>query len=211
MKNRIIPANRVFQIQILHQLYSESVDLKKLSQLVKQDASLTYRLLRLANSPVCAMRQQVRSIHAALVAVGLVTFRRIATLAITSELGAGQPQEILRTAIVRARFCELAAELCAMNSSEQYLLGMLSLLPAMMRVSMEELTPALPLREEIRQALEGKLNLERRPLQWLEHHENGDWDACDKGLELLNLDRNKVAACYAEALLWAENTFQSTE
>ena len=74
------------------------------------------------------------------------------------------PPEILRMAFVRGRFCELAAGLCGLDPTEQYLLGLLSLLPAMLRMPMEELTPALPLREEIRRALEGEPNAERRLL-----------------------------------------------
>jgi hypothetical protein len=86
---------------------------KQLTQLVKRDASLTYRLLRLVNSPMCAVRQEVNSIQSALLAVGEDAFRRIATLAITSELNGNQPAEILRMAFVRGRFCELAAPACA--------------------------------------------------------------------------------------------------
>ena len=91
-------------------MQGDSIDLRKLTRLVKRDASLTYRLLRLVNSPICAMRQEVRSIESALLVVGEQTFRRIATLAITSELGADQPAEILRMAFLRGRFCELARQ-----------------------------------------------------------------------------------------------------
>ncbi len=64
-------------------------------------------------------------------------------------------------AFVRGRFCELAARFCSLDPTEQYLLGMLSLLPAMLQLPMDELTPALPLREEIRRALQGEANSER--------------------------------------------------
>ena len=102
------------------------------------------------------------SVQAALMAVGEDTFRRIAVLAITSEFNSGQPPELLRMAFVRGKFCEFAAGLCALDSTEQYLLGMLSLLPAMLQVPIEELTPALALRDEIRRALEGKPDSERK-------------------------------------------------
>ena len=171
--------------------------MRKLTALLKRDASLTYRLLRLVNSPMCAMRQEVRSIQAALLAVGEDTFRRIAMLAIASELNAGQPAEILRMAFVRGRFCELAAGLCALDPTEQYLLGMLSLLPAMMRLPMEELAPALPLREEIREALLGKANPERILLEWLESHEYADWEACDAIAQADGLGPEDLARCYA--------------
>lgn len=209
IENRKMPANRFSQIEILQLLRADSIELRKLAQLVKRDASLTYRLLRLVNSPMCAVRQEVNSIQSALLAIGEATFRRILTLAITSELCSDQPPEVLRMAFVRGRFCELAAALCELDPTEQYLLGMLSLLPAMLRLPMEELTPALPLRQEIRLALEGAANPERRLLQWLECHEYGDWVACDAVIEATGLNEAHVVDCYAQAVEWAEEAIRS--
>jgi EAL and modified HD-GYP domain-containing signal transduction protein len=209
MENRKIPANRISHIEILQALQSDVVDLRKLTRLLKRDASLTYRLLRLVNSPMCAIRQEVRSIQAALLAVGEDAFRRIATLAIASELNSGQPTEILRMAFVRARFCEMASAGCALDPTEQYLLGMLSLLPAMMRLPMEVLAPELPLRDEIREALQGVSNPERILLQWLEFHERGEWAECDAITQQNGLNEDELVASYAEALMWAESALQS--
>jgi EAL and modified HD-GYP domain-containing signal transduction protein len=209
MENRKIPANRISHIEIMQALRSDVVDLRKLTRLLKCDASLTYRLLRLVNSPMCAIRQEVRSIHAALLAVGEDAFRRIATLAIASELNSGQPTEILRMAFVRARFCEMASASCALDPTEQYLLGMLSLLPAMMRLPMELLAPELPLRDEIREALMGASNPERILLQWLEFHERGEWAECDAITQQNGLNEDELVASYAEALMWAESALQS--
>jgi len=89
---------------MLKLLQQDPLDLPQLSQLVKRDTSLTYRFLRLVNSPMCAMRQKVTSIMSALLVVGDDAVRRIITLAITSELNANQPLEILRMAFIRADF-----------------------------------------------------------------------------------------------------------
>jgi EAL and modified HD-GYP domain-containing signal transduction protein len=209
LANRKVPANRLSHIEILQLLRDDSIELQKLTQLVKRDASITYRLLRLVNSPMCAIRQEVSSIQAALLAVGEETFRRIATLAITSELCSDQPVELLRMAFVRGRFCELAAVLCALDPTEQYLLGMLSLLPAMLRMPMEELTPALPLRNEIRRALEGEANSQRSLLHWVECHEHGDWANCGAVAQARGLNEDEAAVCFAEAATWAEEALRS--
>jgi EAL and modified HD-GYP domain-containing signal transduction protein len=208
MENRKVPSNRLSHVEILQLLRRDSFDWKKLTKLVKRDASLTYRLLRLVNSPMCAVRQEVSSIQSALLAVGEEAFRRIATLAITSELSCNQPAEILRMAIVRGRFCELGAGLCGLDATEQYLMGLLSLLPAMLRLPMVELTPALPLRNEIRRALEGAATPERRLLAWLEFHERGDWAACDGVDQAYGLNQDELMKCYAEAMLWAEQALK---
>ena len=205
IRNRSVPANRLSHVEILRLLHQDSIDLRLLTRLVKRDASLTYRLLRLINSPLCAVRQEVSSVQGALIAVGESTFRRIATLAITSEMNADQPAEVLRMAFVRGRFCELASRFCGLNATEQYLLGLLSLVPAMLRLPMEELAPTLALREEIRKALTGADLPESSLLAWLVRHENADWAGCDAIAQARDLDRKDLLACYAEAVVWAES------
>jgi EAL and modified HD-GYP domain-containing signal transduction protein len=204
MTTRKVPANRLMQVEILLLLEDETVDLDRLTDLVKQDASLTYRLLRLVNSPMCAVRQEVNSIHSALLAVGEETFRRMATVAITSEMNVGQPLELLRMAFVRGRFCELAARTCGLDSTEQYLLGLLSLLPAMLRAPMKELAPTMPLREEIRRALMGEEIAERSLLAWLERYELGDWAGCGEIASAKEFEEDGLLCSYQEAVAWTE-------
>jgi len=214
LSNRKVPTNRLFHFEILQQLYREQVDMKKLAQLVMRDAALTYRLLRFVNSPLYAVRTEVRSVESALLLVGADNFRRIATLAILSEQNTGQPPEVLNMAFVRALFCELAASQCALDPSEQYLLGLFSLLPAMLQVPMEELVPHLPLRDQIRRALLGSAVPERCLLHWLECHEQGDWAARDaviesNGLLALGLNEAQLELCYAAAVAGAEVSMRS--
>jgi len=208
--NRKIPANRLLHFEILQLLQSGDIDLQKAALLMKRTASLTYRLLRLVNSSAYAIRKQINSIPEALLVVGEDAFRRIVTLAIASDLNGEQPLEILRMAFLRARFCELASQRCGLNPGEQYLLGMFSMLPAMMMLPIEDLTPALPLRQEIQAALKGEPNAERLLLEWLEHHEQGDWAACDTLVESNGLTEEEMIGFYRSALPWASAALGST-
>jgi len=150
------------------------------------------------------MQQEVHSVQAALLAVGEETFRRMATVAITSEMNLGQPLEFLRMAFVRGRFCELAARACGLDGTEQYLLGLMSLLPAMLRAPMKELAPTMPLREEIRRALMGEEIAERSLLTWLERYELGDWAGCGEIASTNELEEGALLCCYQEAVAWTE-------
>jgi c-di-GMP-related signal transduction protein len=208
LRGRKIPPNRLSQMQILKELKKNPLDLSSLSEILKRDASVTYRLLRLINSPVCGMQQEVSSILSALLAVGDEVFRRVAMLAIASELNAGRPPELLRMALVRGRFCELAAARCSLDPAEQFLLGLLSLVSAMTGTPMERLTPLLPLRPAIREALEGAETRERSLLEWVVRHERGDWTGCHEVASACNLDGEAAAQSYAQALLWAEQALQ---
>jgi c-di-GMP phosphodiesterase len=208
-KTRAVPANRFLNFELLRLLNHGQFDLKKIGELVQRDPALTLRLLRLVNSPFCAVRQEVRSIESALMLVGEEVFRRVATLAILGELNTGRPAEILHMALLRARFCGVASELCGLESAEQYLLGLLSLLPAMLGLPMEALTPSLPLRPEIRDALEGALGPDRTLLAWLEFHEHGNWSASDAVANSSHLHANQLMRCYADAADWARTTVLS--
>jgi EAL and modified HD-GYP domain-containing signal transduction protein len=214
LKKHKVPASRLFHFEIVKLLHHEPIDVRKVSQLVMRDASLTFRLLRLVNSPVCAIQQEVRSIEAAILVIGEDTFRRIVSLAVLSELNSDRPPEILQMALLRARFCELAAPMFGLAPAEQYLLGLLSLVPAMLCLPMEDLIPTLPLRDRICEALQGNLNQERRLLSWLEFHEQGDWAACDAIVQANRPGEHRpmpdqLLQFYAYAVTWAEAALRS--
>jgi EAL and modified HD-GYP domain-containing signal transduction protein len=209
LESHRIPGNRLVHLEILEGLQKEPVDLNRMSQLVMCDASLTYRLLRLVNSPLFAMRQEVTSIQSALILVGDVTFRRIAMLAIASDFNTSQPEEILRMAFERARFCELTASICKLDPSEQFLIGMVSLFPAMLRILMEDLVRSLPLREEARDALLGRDNPEGILLHWIACHEHGNWKECDAIVRSCGLSHEQFMRCHSEAVAWAEVALKS--
>lgn len=197
-----IPSSKLFHIELLQQLRSDPLNLKKIEPLVKRDTGLVYRLLKLVNSPLCAIRQEIHSIESAIITLGETTFRRIAMLAVLSELNAGQPAEILHMVQVRARFCELAAASCGLDPEEQYLLGMLSLLPAMLRRPMDDLAGELPLRLGIRKALLGEPVLERSLLTWLEAHERNEMSQAYAVADLHGLNAQKLEQFYVDALMW---------
>lgn len=208
-RNRRPPANQMLRIEILKALQQNPLDLNKVSQLVKRDSPLTYQLLRLANSPLWALRQPVESIHAALLAVGDDAFRRIATMAIATEFNGDQPPELLCMAMIRGRFCEMAGAARGLEPFGQYLLGLLSLLPAMQGQPMSELAPALAVTTEIRDALVGTKNPERALLGWLEQLESGNWAGCDAAALAEGLDQRKLVKDYVEAVAWAEAALHS--
>jgi EAL and modified HD-GYP domain-containing signal transduction protein len=209
MKNRRPPVNQMLRLDILKALQQHPLDMHKVSQLVRRDGPLTYQLLRLVNSPVWGMRQNVESIEVALVAVGENAFRRIATLAIASEFNGDQPAELLCMAMLRGRICEVTAPNRGVDPFGQYLLGLLSMLPAMQGQPMSEVAPTLPLADEIREALLGKRNCERAMLSWLENFERGDWAGCDAAAEAVELDQQALARVYVDAVAWTEKALHS--
>jgi len=156
-----------------------------------------------------ATRNVVSSIRDALLFVGDEMFRRVAMLAIACELKGNKPSELLRMAFLRGRFCELASSITGQDPTEQYLLGILSLLPAMMNVPMESVVKALPLRNHLREALLGQKNVERAVLDLLICYESANWGSCDDLAGAACLHIESLPQLYAEAVLWAETNINA--
>lgn len=198
--NGKLPTGHAHQFEILRELFKDPLDLKALCPLVSCDPSFVYRVLRFVNSPICAMRSPITSIESAILILGDAMFRRMATLAIQCTLSQNQSPELLRMTLLRARFCAHAAPLCGLDPEEMYLLGMLSLLPAMLQASMDTILHGLPLRAEIRDALLGIQVRERCLLSWLEDLETSNIPGCESTAEAYGLDSHQLAEAYMDAL-----------
>ena len=112
--------------------------------------------------------------------------------------------EVLRVAMQRARFCEQAATLCGQIASEQYLIGLVSMFPAMLRTDMESVIKMLPLRERASAVLRGKHTAESVLLEWIASHEQGAWDRCEEIVREAGLSRDQLVQRHSDAVAWAD-------
>ncbi|MGC9158700.1 MAG: HDOD domain-containing protein, partial [Terracidiphilus sp.] len=195
--------------EMLKVLQQRPLDIARTAELVKRDGPLVYQVLRLANSPLWGLADEVKSIERALLAIGDERFRRVATTAIAAEFNGGQPPELLCMATIRARFCEQAGQRRGMDGFTQYLLGLLSLLPAMQGQSMADLVASLPLSGALREALLGEPNAERVLLTWLEFQEQARWEDGDLWAQQHGLDPDALDRLYTDSVAWSEATLHA--
>ena len=106
---RGIAANRLAMLQIVAALNDPAVELSDVEALIARDVALSLRLLRYVNSAFFGLRGEVRSIGQALALLGIENLRRWATLTTLASID-DKPTELTITALIRARFCELAGE-----------------------------------------------------------------------------------------------------
>jgi EAL and modified HD-GYP domain-containing signal transduction protein len=201
---RRIPSNTRTHLELLSIVQQNPIDIRQVSLILRRDVSLTYRLMRLVNSPLYGRRQDIQSIEQALLIVGDTMFRRLVLLGITSEATGPQAAALLRLALHRSRFCELVAEKWRLDPDEQCLFGLMSLLPAMLRVKAEAIARILPMRPSLRDVLLGGASRERGPLNWLENFESGNWEICEALAKQFQIRESELATPYADAIQWAD-------
>jgi EAL and modified HD-GYP domain-containing signal transduction protein len=205
LTSREVPANRVAYIQILNAINNPLSDHSQIERLVSSEASLCFRLLRYVNSAGFGARGRVSSIRQALILIGEVEFRKLVTIAAAACLGSGtnQSPELMLLCLHRARFCELIAPIAGQDTAEQYLLGLLSVLDAMLNVSMKQILPMLPLRSAAAAVLLGEPSPIELPLRLIRAYEKSQWEVCASTCSTLALTEAELTDLYLESLRWA--------
>jgi EAL and modified HD-GYP domain-containing signal transduction protein len=201
--NREIPASRMNYLRLLIELTREPLNLREVIRIVQLEPSLSYRLLLLANSARWSRRADVTSIQDAFILVGENRFRALVSVAASCVVSQQQTPALICLSLERARFCELLAPLIGENPSEQFMLGLLSLLDAMLEVPMDTIARSLPLREQAKAALLGAANPAAVPLGLIRNFESGSWGACAEAAVQLGVDEEKLADLYMESVGWA--------
>lgn len=201
--SRPLPQNHLVYLRLLAELNEVPTNLKKIENLVQTDASLCYRVLRLANSAMYGLSRPVSTVRSALVMVGEDAVRRMVTVAITSALAAHRSSALVSMALVRARFCELLAPSLSAPAPQLYLLGMLSLLDVLLEMPIDRVLESLPIDEEMKAALRGDPHPFGPVLELVRCLESCDWQKCESARQSLGVSESAIATMYLEALHWA--------
>ena len=199
---RGIAANRLALLQVVAALNDPAVQFSEIEQLVARDVALSFRLLRYVNSAFFGLRGDVRSIGQALALLGLENVRRWATLSTLASID-NKPTELTLTALIRARFCELAGSQAGVGSpAELFTLGLFSVIDAMMDAPMHDVVASLPLAEDIREALVQRSGRMGQLLDSVVFLETGEDNPV-----LATIPH--AGAHYMDALMWANSAAES--
>jgi c-di-GMP-related signal transduction protein len=206
-----IPSSKLIYLEFLRELTRPSLNYRRLEQVIKLDVALSVKLLRYLNAASFAWRHEVTSLQQALTMLGEQPFRRWASLLAMAELSADGSRELLTTCLVRGRFCELLGSGAGLPGRELdlFLMGLLSLVDALVGRPLDELIGGLSLPADIAAALIGG-DPPGRPgsvLRLVIAYERGQWDDVDTLAATLGLrTENELPVLYREAVAWATST-----
>jgi EAL and modified HD-GYP domain-containing signal transduction protein len=150
---RTVPANRMAKLAMLAELNRPDADFDSLEKLIGRDVGLSYRFLRYINSAFFSLPHKVGSIRQALVLLGIAAVRKWATLLAMADLD-DKPNELIVTALVRGKMCELAAASRPTRERDEYFTaGMFSVIDALLDSPMDVVLSSLPLQDDLKDAL----------------------------------------------------------
>src|ERR1019366_7790185 len=200
---REVPASRLHYVRLLEMVSRREIDLRELEKLLKQEASISYRLLRYLNSPLFGFSLEIKSLRHAIAVLGEREIRRWIRLVVTVGAAEQTCSELVVMGLARARFCELLADRMK-SEADVFLMGLLSMMDAILEVSMDALLEQLPVDHETKAVLLG-LESSLRPLYRLMlAQESGEWEQSSELAKQLQLTDQEVASTWWQALQWAQ-------
>jgi len=202
----IIPS-KITLLRIIGEANKKECSFDKLEKLINRDVSISYKLLRYINSAYFKRACEISTIKHAIILLGEKEIKRFISLVASAELASNKPDELIRTSIIRARFCELLGinSRNGVNDSELFLTGLFSLLDAILDNTMENIMKNLPLSKNIKQALlEAKGELFDY-LRFVSCYETANWDQCSLIISKINVKNDKIPEFYQDAVNWADS------
>lgn len=198
-------AATVMVVQLMQMLHANA-DIRDLEQVLKRDATLSYKLFRYINSASFGLEIEIESLRHAVTMLGYMPlYRWLALLLVTSNT-AGSSPALMQAAIVRGRFVELIGQkmLSKIHAENLFVVGLFSLLDQLLDVSMDQVLRQISLPAVIAQALRSREGIYGPFLALAQACEDENGFASDVA-EALFITPAQVNQAHLSALAWAQN------
>ena len=205
---RKFSSNEVSRFNLMHAIQQPEADFDRLAETIQGDAALSFKLLSHLNSAAFGMRQKIKSIHQAISLLGWRKMKNWLRVVLLNDVNQGQDApELMRLAAQRGKFLERIGQIYdywGFDPESLHMLGIFSLLDAMLGMTMRDIVTNLPLDEKLKAALCRDPNNEYFPLlQLAQQCEEARWQEVEQILQQLNMDGDKVHGAFQEAVDWA--------
>ena len=206
VKTKTIRPSQAIIIQLINLVRKQATS-AEIEDLLKKDPTLSFNLLRFINSSGFGLSCEITSFRHAVMILGLKKLFRWAALLLTTSRASGTAPAVGTTAVVRGRLMELLAQemLPAEECDNAFVVGVFSLLDAMLGIPLEEALESVALPEPVLDALLHNKGILAPFLALTKACESGDEAAFAHNTELLHLSNHQVNMAHLQALAWADS------
>ncbi len=207
---RKITSSEITRLKLFEIIEKDEPDFDSLAPAIEADVAISYRLLNFLNSANFSFATTITSIRQAVVLAGWKPIRNWLRLIILTDMTPSQKsQELSYLSAHRAKLFETAALGGGYEeeSDKLFMLGLFSLLDALLDMNMRTIVSHLPVDDAIKDALCGQANRYSSWLNLAQAIESSDWDEVGARAKELDLLPGTVAVSYQHAFTWADSFF----
>lgn len=200
-----IPASKLSYLKLLQEIKRADMNITHIEETIKREISFSYRLLKYINSSAFAFRQEIRSIRQAVSLLGQRDLLKWVSLNAMCCIQDDKPPELITTAVIRAYFGELIAVRLGKQpiASDVFLMGLFSMIDAILDSSLATLLEELPVSREVKVALLGGEGFFHDIYQLTVSYERADWTTVFQYAKKLGLSNDELPDLYLKTLAWA--------
>lgn len=203
---REIDSSKINLVNLLAEVNKKTTTLQKIEEIILRDVALAYKLLRYINSSYFYRLNRIDSVAHAITYLGENELRRFIILVLISELASDKPSELVRLAVTRAKMGELLAMETPLKSKadEIFLLGLFSLLEALLDTTIDYICEQLSLSDNIRNALVNRSGPFSPFLDAVLSYEKMDKTNCLIAAQTLGVPAAHLTQMYIEAISFTQ-------
>jgi c-di-GMP-related signal transduction protein len=207
-----IPASKLRYLTLIREMHQPELPTRKLEKLIREDLSLTYKLLRFLNSAAFGLRREIGTVRQAIVHLGEQGIRKWITLIALVQISNGSITELVNRALMRASMCESMARSIGQRSRSEdlYLLGLFSCLDAILGRSLADVLEELGVTSEMKVALLDAEGLLGEIFRCTSAYESGNWEEAFALATKLGMEDTQLPEMYRTAVSHATEVFSMT-
>lgn len=187
------------------------VDFQELENIIKNDVSLSYKLLKHVGTSFYYRGNAICTVKEALVRMGLKSVRNWISLIFISNMSSDDEDnsEQIKIALVRGMFAECTATNMGLKSrrNSAFMTGIFSMLTAMVGRSLSDLLKSVSLPDDVSLALLEHTGILYEILKFVINYQNGDWGIAIEFIEDSGMNPEVVKQDYFECIQYADNIF----
>jgi EAL and modified HD-GYP domain-containing signal transduction protein len=205
IKTHAVRPSQATILQLIN-LVRKHAEVSEIEELLKRDPALSFTLLRYINSSGFGLSCEITSFRHAVMILGMKKLFRWGALLMTTSRAGEVPAAVGTTAVVRGRLMELlSAELLPPEECDNaFVVGVFSLLDAMLGIPLKEALASIALPESIVDALLHRTGVLAPFLTLTEACESGHDEDFRRAANYLHLSNQQVNWAHLQALNWAE-------
>jgi c-di-GMP phosphodiesterase len=205
---RKLSSSEILRFKLLKSIETDDPNIPGIAEAIQTDATISFRLLAFLNSAAFAFSQRIKSVQQAVSLLGWYSIKNwLRVILLTDMSQSKEAKELVLLSAQRGMFLENVArthDFWGFDPESVHLLGLFSLLDALLALPMAEIVGHLPIDNKVKAALCREPNNEFTPLlQLAQCFEEARWPDADAKIQQLNLDRPKVMQAFQNSINWA--------
>jgi EAL and modified HD-GYP domain-containing signal transduction protein len=178
LSEKDISSSQITKLKLISEINQKNLNLVTIETLIKNDLSVSFKLLKFINSAYFKRSIAIDTIKDAMTFMGIDELKKFINVVAVSDMADHKPNELIRSSMIRARMCEQCGKLLKTHftTEELFTIGLFSAMDAILDRPMTDILSHITFSEKVKQALLGNNKQFSQLHTLVTSFEKGQWE-----------------------------------